>query len=204
VPHTKQPLFDPVSKAQLQPGSEIRPHVPDYAWLVQKHRDMIQDFVDLSGHEKQYMQEWDAFMFNKRLGSDYYLGREILTFVREKGPWLVAVKGRSMEFAKHMATLVSRGLLPDTLLSDILSGLHEARAQKGARDGQGETHSDAWDAAPQRSAGGCGACGLPVMAAMQLLCHGKVSSTRTHGSDAGISACPGVQDFRVLILAGNY
>jgi hypothetical protein len=173
VPHTKQPLFDPISKAQLQPGVEVRPVVHDDTWLIQKHRDMIEDFVDLSTHEKQYMEEWDAFMAKRKLASDHYLGREILLFLRAKGSWLVASKGRILEFAKHMSSLVARGLLDDGLLVDILSYVHEARTQKGVR-GAASLNGPP-EKPPRKSAGGCGACGLPVMAAMQLFCYGEVS-----------------------------
>jgi hypothetical protein len=175
VPQTRQPLFDPVSKAQLQPGTEVRPNVHDDAWLIQKHRDMIEDFVDLSASEKQYMEEWDDYMARKKLASDHYLGREILAFVRDRGAWLLDRKTRTLEFAKHMSNLVARGLLDDLLVSDILSHLHEARMQKGILNGPSLNGAVNSAPAPKISAGGCGTCGLPVMGAMQLVCHGQVS-----------------------------
>src|SRR6187399_1989244 len=101
IPDTKQPLYDPVSKAELEPGSNYRPPAPDETWIIQKHRDTLMDFLDVEPGEKEYMREWDAFILTKHLTSDQYLPRAFLAFVRLRAPWIIARPERAVEFGKH-------------------------------------------------------------------------------------------------------
>jgi hypothetical protein len=169
VPNTRQPLFNPLSKVPLQPGTEVRPTVVDDAWLIQKHRDTLQDFVDVDPEEKEYMMEWDSFVFKRRLSSDQYLPRELLAFVRDKGSWLAAKKARMLEFGKHLSVLIARGALDDSVINDILNRVSEARAQKQPEQLPQPAKEECF-----KSSGGCAACGLSVLGPTLLVCSNTV------------------------------
>src|ERR1044071_3543542 len=84
IPVSKQQLFDPYSKVPLAPGDEVPEHPIDDGWLLLKHRENLQDFIDLTPGEKDYLQEWDAFILRKHISSEQYLPRNLLRFVHEK------------------------------------------------------------------------------------------------------------------------
>ncbi|KAJ4307049.1 hypothetical protein N0V88_000424 [Collariella sp. IMI 366227] len=64
------------------------------------HRDNLQDFIDLHPDEKEYLQEWDAFILRRHLSSDLHLPRHFMQFVREKAGWIVERQARASEFNK--------------------------------------------------------------------------------------------------------
>ena len=170
VPNTKQPLFNPLSKAILQPGTEINQPVADDTWLIQKHRDTVQDFFDVDEAEKEYIKEWDAYVSKKRINSDAYLPRAFLAFVKEKAGWLVASQPRAEEFGKHLSVLIGRGSLDEQTVQEALIRIHEARAQKAPKEPQKESPK----ATQYRSSKGCTVCGRPVRGPRLLLCDNKV------------------------------
>lgn len=170
VPTIKQPLFDPLSKALIEPGSEIRPLVADDTWLIQKHCDTLQDFVDVDPAEKEYMKEWDSFILRKRISSDAYFARAFLQFVQEKGPWLAAKKSRLQEFGKHLSVLIARGSLKNDTIKGALALINEAKAQKRPCEVPSQSPKDAC----YKSVGGCTICGLPVLGPSMLICSNKV------------------------------
>jgi hypothetical protein len=171
VPKTKQPLFDPLSKVQLQPGVPVPQHPIDDSWLLLKHRDNLQDFIDLNAEEKEYLQEWDAFILRKHISSEQHLPRNFLRFVREKASWIVAKQSRADEFSKHVSILLARGVLPDPVIFEATRLLNEARSRQatyGADEGPAQPPRN-------RAAGGCcTACGEPVPVSEMLICGNKV------------------------------
>jgi hypothetical protein len=179
VPKTNQPLFDPLSKVQLQPGTPVPQHAIDDSWLLLKHRDNLQDFIDLEAQEKEYMQEWDAFILRKHISSTQYLPRNFLRFVREKASWIVAKQSRAVEFSYHVATLLARRVLPDAAIFEATQILNDARSRLAAADGQTEQQEPAQQQPPRNKASGgcCAACGEPVPAAALLRCANKVCTS---------------------------
>ncbi|KAL1838892.1 hypothetical protein VTJ49DRAFT_2083 [Mycothermus thermophilus] len=180
VPKTKQPLFDPLSKVQLQPGQPIPQHEVDDSWLLLKHRDNLQDFIDLDPAEKEYLQEWDAFILRKHLSSEQYLPRHFLQFVRDKASWLVARRCRADEFSKHVAILLARRVLPESAVLEATQLLNDARARRAAM-GLGE--GDEADDRPPRTkttGGCCGRCGEPVPVPSMVVCANKACVNRLY------------------------
>ncbi|EOO04317.1 putative zinc finger domain-containing protein [Phaeoacremonium minimum UCRPA7] len=169
VPNTKQPLFDPLSKAILQPGTEIQQPVADDTWLIQKHRDTVQDFFDVDEAEKEYIKEWDAYLIKKQINSDAFLPRAFLAFVKEKAAWLVASQARVEEFGKHLSVLVGRGSLDDQTINDAIARIAEARTQKVPQALPKESPKSS----QYRSSKGCTVCGRPVRGPTLLLCGNK-------------------------------
>ncbi|KAK0651368.1 hypothetical protein B0T16DRAFT_77784 [Cercophora newfieldiana] len=173
VPNIKQPLFDPRSKVRLVPGSEIRQLPVDDTWLLRKHRDLLGDFTDVDPPEKEYMQEWDAFILPKHISSPQYLPRAFLSFVKEKAQWLVSKRSRSEEFSKHAALLLARRAISEAEIGEATQRLNEARLV---------VTSEVVDEPPKKvkSASGCVACGDPVPVPMMLVCSNKACKKRLY------------------------
>lgn len=171
MPYTQQPLFDPLSKAKLVPGTEVRRTFPDDAWLIQKHRDIVQDFCDVDASEKEYIKEWDAFIQKKHIVSEAFIGRAVVEFVTEKASWLLESPSRTLEFGKHLTVLIARGVGEETIKL-VQAKLGEARIQK--LSGQTPAKEPSKDL-PKRDPKGCAVCGKIVRGPSFLLCMNEVS-----------------------------
>lgn len=175
VPKSKQPLFDPLSKVRLQPGTPIPQYQIDDSWLLLKHRDNLQDFIDLNAAEKEYLQVWDAFILRQHISSPQYLPRNFLRFVRENAAWLSAKRSRTDEFSRHVATLLARCVLPDEAVFKATRLLEDARARRAAGEELGDEPASALQPVRNKASGGCcTACGGPVPPATMLVCANKV------------------------------
>ncbi|GAO14897.1 hypothetical protein UVI_02007360 [Ustilaginoidea virens] len=93
VPDISLPLFHPISKARLKAGQEVPQPIPDNTWLIQKHRESISDFSDVTPAEKEYIWEWDGYILRQNITSAAYFARAWLSFVAEKAAWLVGARG---------------------------------------------------------------------------------------------------------------
>ena len=173
VPETKQPLFDSLSKAKLLPGTEVRQSVADDTWLIQKHRDIVQDFIDVDATEKDYIKQWDAFIHKRHISSDAFISRAVLEFVNEKMQWLLSSQSRIQEFGKHLTVLIARGLDDDTV-RQVQSRIQEARSQKPSETGQVPSQPPSKEA-QHRSSKGCAVCGRNVRGPQLLICSNEVS-----------------------------
>lgn len=160
----------------MVPGTEIRQPVADDSWLIQKHRDIVQDFWDVGSAEKEYIKEWDAFIQKRRISSEAFIGRAVVEFVNEKRNWLIESKSRSQEFGKHLTVLIARGLDDETVRS-VQARLQDARLHQKLVDNTADTMStaDAVNVAPQRNSRGCAVCGRVVRGPGLLICANEVS-----------------------------
>jgi hypothetical protein len=173
VPKSKQPLFDPLSKVQLMPGTPVPQHPIDDSWLLLKHRENLEDFIDLNPQEKEYLQEWDAFILRKHISSEHYLPRHFLRFVREKASWIVAKRSRTDEFSKHVAMLLARRILPDTAIFEATQILNDARLR--------QTEEEPAQPPKKKASGGCCTiCNEPVAVPAMLICANKVCPVSLH------------------------
>ena len=190
VPATNQPLFHPVSKAQLKAGDKVPRVLPDNSWLIQKHRDSIDDFSDVEPAEKEYIREWDGFILQQNITTPAYFPRAWLTFVQDKAAWLVAANHRMLEFGKHTSYLLVRNVLTDQVINEAFIHINEARAKRPLKleeesivteDGRPQTMpTQSPKATPVRkTSSGCGVCWLPVLGPRLLLCSNKVSAPFT-------------------------
>ncbi|KAG6360667.1 hypothetical protein INS49_011732 [Diaporthe citri] len=168
VPETKQPLFDSLSKAKLIPGTEVRQSVADDTWLIQKHRDIVQDFIDVDAAEKDYIKQWDAFIHKRHISSDAFISRAVLEFVNEKMQWLLSSQSRIQEFGKHLTVLIARGLDDDTV-RQVQSRIQEARSQKPPETEQVSSQQPPKEG-QHRSSKGCAVCGRNVRGPQLLIC----------------------------------
>lgn len=168
VPETKQPLFDSLSKAKLIPGTEVRQSGADDTWVVQKHRDIVQDFIDVDAAEKDYIKQWDAFIHKRHISSDAFISRAVLEFVNEKMQWLLSSQSRIQEFGKHLTVLIARGL-DDETVRQVQSRIQEARSQKPPETEQVSSQQPPKDG-QHRSSRGCAVCGRNVRGPQLLIC----------------------------------
>lgn len=176
VPETKQPLFDSLSKAKLIPGTEVRQSVADDTWLIQKHQDIVQDFIDVDAAEKDYIKQWDAFIHKRHISSDAFISRAVLEFVNEKMPWLLGSQSRIQEFGKHLTVLIARGLDEDTV-RQVQSRIQEARSQRPAEAVRAPSQKPPRES-QHRSSKGCAICGRNVRGPQLLICANEVSYPR--------------------------
>ncbi|KAF4441369.1 hypothetical protein F53441_12046 [Fusarium austroafricanum] len=128
IPESSQPLFDPVSKARLKPGEELPKSVVDNAWLIQKHREDIGEFSDVSKEEKEYIRRWDAFILQENVTSGAYFRRAWVKFVKENAPWLVGAGYRMNEYSKHLCVLMARDVLDNQSIEKAAKLIEDARA----------------------------------------------------------------------------
>lgn len=180
MPNVKNRLFDPLSKAELVPGADVPKTVCDDAWLIQKHRDHLQDFVDIGPSEKEYMKEWDAFNFKNRMSSEAYIKRAFVSFVAAKASWLVGSESRMVEFGKHLAVLTARGAINEAAIEEarvlITEAKNHRKATSGGSMGSEPVPNPVQAAVNRTSSAGCGVCGKPVKGPQLLVCASKVSA----------------------------
>lgn len=155
----------------MVPGTEVRRTFPDDAWLIQKHRDIVQDFCDVDASEKEYIKEWDAFIQQKHIVSEAFIGRAVVEFVTEKANWLLESPSRTLEFGKHLTVLIARGVGEDTIKL-VQAKLSEARIHKLSAPAPAV---DSPKDLPKRDPKGCAVCGKTVRGPSLLLCANQVS-----------------------------
>ncbi|KAH8897841.1 hypothetical protein GQ53DRAFT_778089 [Thozetella sp. PMI_491] len=177
VPSIKHPLFDPVSKVRLEPGSEYRPLVADDSWIIQKHRDTLMDFLDVEPGEKEYMREWDAYILQKHLTTDKYLPRAFLAFVRNKASWIIAEPHRAVEFGKHAAMLLARNAITEATYHDAHVTISEARAKPSTQEVPAQAEGSK---TPPRGPDRCTVCKEMVPMPAMLVCANKICAHRLY------------------------
>ncbi|CAK7264968.1 hypothetical protein SEPCBS119000_001263 [Sporothrix epigloea] len=187
LPATRQPLYDPLSKALLQPGTVLRTNVVDDSWRIHKHREIVQDYSDLTPAEKEFIQEWDRFIILKRIASDAYIPRAMVQFIEEKGLWLVADLSRAMEFGKLLAVMVAHDILTDANVDEITHAMDAAWARKRSLGLSGSRAIEAADStsAPKAYAmrwdtSGCPVCHTRCAVADSVICCNRECSRRQY------------------------
>ena len=186
IPDSSQPLFDPTSKARLKPGDELPKPAVDNKWLLQKHREGIGEFSDVSPEEKEYICRWDAFMLQQNVTSRAYFRRSWLKFVKDNALWLASVGHRMIEFGKHLCVLMAKDVLDDQCVDSAYRLIEDARTQlkSGGCDEEMVNIRTAPGDSPSKQlprtshitkgANGCTICKLPVLGPSLLICSNKV------------------------------
>lgn len=176
VPNTKQPLFDAVSKVLLKPGSAYRSTPTDYSWLIQKHREVISDYSDLNRAEKEYIQEWDAFIIGRLISSDAHIAQAHAAFAVTKSSWLMAKPSRLQEFGRHTSTLLARNVIDEKHFEQVMAHLSDGRDQHSSKEPLAlEAATSSPKKQAQRPKNGCNVCGRPALGPSLLVCSGQVS-----------------------------
>ncbi|KHN97813.1 Polycomb protein, VEFS-Box [Metarhizium album ARSEF 1941] len=197
VPSIPQPLFHPISKARLKAGQEVPQNTPDNTWLIQKHRESIADFSDVTAAEKEYIWEWDGYILQQNITSAAYFSRAWMNFVEEKASWLAGAQHRMLEFGKHSSVLLARDVLDDEDMQQAFRYINEARTKstKGqslpgdtlAADGRAKDMASTKQSPKvsqiRKGANGCTICQLPVIGPRLLLCSNTTCLKRLYHAD---------------------
>lgn len=156
-----------MSKVRLEPGSEVRPYPADNEWLIQRHCDTLQDFVDVDPDEKEYIKVWDAYIMRRHLTSETFLPRAFLAFVKDRASWIVAKPCRSQQFSKHVLVLFTRNVIDEDLMNTAFQCLNDARLQNPVAEPK--------QSPKQTFSSGCTVCGKLVYGPSYLACTEFVS-----------------------------
>ncbi|KAG5440478.1 hypothetical protein PCK2_000412, partial [Pneumocystis canis] len=100
-------LYRSMSKRKIIPGeilSESEDDV-DETWLIQKHEDILDDFMDITVSEKAFMKLWDRFIIKDRPIGHCHLPDSILRFVYSHKN-ILQTENLVSEFWKHLLNLV--------------------------------------------------------------------------------------------------
>lgn len=188
------PLFHPVSNQVLKAGDELPQPKPDSTWLMQKYRETLREYDDVTASEKEYMMEWKIFIDPLNLTSAVYFTRYWLQFVKHKARWLVAADRRMVEFAKHMASLLGMDRLTKAAVGQAMEYIGQARKQKEkdkmfthkrrsaseADNGEDMDDTDLPEPTSPRARhvragnGGCAICKDLVIGPQRIICSNKV------------------------------
>jgi ribosomal protein L44E len=163
VPKTKTTLYHPLSKAPLQPGTQIDRYVADERWLIHKHRDTLGDYIDLEPAEIEFMQVWDSYFLPLHLSSELFLPPHYLAFTKEKADWIVEKRERAAEFGKHMAVMQIRGVIRDEHVVKLAAIIQEANERREEREKMGngaeKQPEPQPEQPPKKTVNGCAKCG---------------------------------------------
>ncbi|KAF9878545.1 hypothetical protein CkaCkLH20_04037 [Colletotrichum karsti] len=186
IPDIKQKLYDPISRAIIEPGTEYKAPQPNDEWLIQWHRDALADFSDVPPEEREYMQQWDRFMLTKRISSNIYFPRAWLNFVKLNANWLLSKLSRNVEFGKHLTYLLARNSLDHATVQEGLDHLNSCREKLKLQNGNNSLPAP--EDSPRgphvrKSASGCQVCGLTVLGPRLLLCSRVECTKRLYHSD---------------------
>lgn len=181
IPKTSQPLYDPLSRAPLEPGTVFRRLKPDDRWLVQWHREAIEDFSDIPPEEREFMTTWDEFMLTQRIATDSFLPSSWLEFVKLKADWLVRSASRMTEFGKHLSYLLMRDVLNDKTIKEAFQVIASARARLRQREGDGGPIASPEQSPREhqhpKSAANCQVCNQQALGPRLLVCSNLVSNS---------------------------
>lgn len=175
IPDNKQPMYDRLSKVVLEPLSVVDEPPVNNSWLLQKHRDIISDYTDVSPNEKEYITRWDAHVLTHRATLSPHFNDIFLDFIEENASWLVASQHRMDEAGKHLGYLNARDALDRGTVDQTLQILKMARSQH--RQAPSDEDITSTIAGTRFSKSGCRVCGQPTPGPRELICSNWVSNS---------------------------
>ncbi|KTW26629.1 hypothetical protein T552_02638 [Pneumocystis carinii B80] len=122
-------LYKTMSKRKIIPGeilSESEDDI-DETWLVQKHEDMLDDFMDITMSEKAFMKLWDRFIIKDRPIGHCNLPNSIMRFVHSHRNILHS-ENLVSEFWKHLLNLVQYKIIDLVTLRksmEVIRNIHD-------------------------------------------------------------------------------
>ena len=177
VPLTTKPLYDTLTKRVLEPGEEILSSgdEKDERWFHQKHRDIINDFSDVSMEEKDYLTRWNPFIVEHNLSCELYMPEAVSLFVERNKGWFSQRNSRKVQLMKHIETFILRGVVPEDCLHKSIAILRAESRKKVVEDANMDKE-DAREELPSKHRGllDC-ICFVHVQASDRVVCRGQVS-----------------------------
>ena len=168
VPHTVKPLFHTVTKQLLRPGEELpeSDEEMDEEWFFQLHRDLTNDFSDVTAGEKEYTHKWTPFAMK----SDLQLPDTIAGFVEAHKDWFAESTSRRKWFMVHMGTLVRREVVTDKFVAKWVGVLGKAASMQNGKGVDAPAMMK-----PKRGTNEC-FCLEHVLGVDRVVCMGRVSA----------------------------
>ncbi|KAF4120953.1 PHD protein [Geosmithia morbida] len=189
IPPTRNIFYHPVSKQELKVGDEVPKPVVEKQWFHHKHHHNLDDVVDVTAAELEYIKEFDDVMREQDISAQLYFPRAWLRFVKEKASWLIEANYRMQELGMHESYLVATGLINIDHIQEAAGYIGQARARRDIMgttskvDGGQENKNGTSRRSPEpadkmipvgKSASGCSVCGLPVLNGPRtLICSNK-------------------------------
>ncbi|KAG5519291.1 hypothetical protein PMAC_001916 [Pneumocystis sp. 'macacae'] len=126
-------LYKSGSKRKIIPGevlSESEDDV-DESWLIQKHEDILDDFMDITVSEKAFMKLWDRFIINDRPIGRCHLSDSVMRFVYSHKN-ILQTENLINEFWKHLLNLVQYKFIDLITLRESMEVVRNIHNEAGA------------------------------------------------------------------------
>jgi VEFS-Box of polycomb protein len=123
-----------LTKRRLKPGEMLSESDDDVdeSWLIQKHKETIDDFADVFLAEKTFMKHFDEHMLRENLCAQRYVPSALIRFCRTNREWLNATD-MLVEFWKQCLYLTQHGIINAAHVKacmDIIQGTNGAGRSK--------------------------------------------------------------------------
>lgn len=195
IPKTPHIFYHPVSKQELKVGDKVPDPVLEKQWFHHKHHHNLDDVVDVTAAELEYVKAFDDFMREHDISARTYFPRMWLRFVEANATWLLEAKHRMQEFGMHECYLAASNLIDREHIQEAAGHFERERARRDTSATSEVAHAQKKDGTPTRtrasrrlspeppekmpsvrkSANGCSTCGLPVISGPRtLICSNTV------------------------------
>ncbi|KAH0566032.1 hypothetical protein GP486_000582 [Trichoglossum hirsutum] len=99
----------------------------DESWLIQKHKETIDDFADVFGAEKTFMKRFDQHMLRENLCAQRYVPSSLIRFCRANREWLNTTD-MLVEFWKQSLYLAQHGIINAAHVKTCIDIIHGKEA----------------------------------------------------------------------------
>ncbi|KFY26534.1 hypothetical protein V493_04040 [Pseudogymnoascus sp. VKM F-4281 (FW-2241)] len=120
VPKTAKPLYDIATKRLLKPGEPLPPSTVSHDWRIRKQADIINNVVDMTPAEKEFVNRWDPFIFGQRSTSKIFMPAILKEFIDLNRRWFDEKQCRKEELLKHLTALAISGRIEGNCLWECL------------------------------------------------------------------------------------
>lgn len=120
VPKTAKPLYDIATKRRLKPGEPLPPSTVSHDWRIRKQADIINDIIDMTPAEKEFINRWDPFIFGQKSTSKIFMPEILKEFINVNSQWFDEEQRRKKELLKHLTTLMMSRRIDEKCLWDCL------------------------------------------------------------------------------------
>jgi len=111
VPDLGISLYDIYTHRPLKAGELLSPTTDEegiHGNHREHHRKVIDNLINVTADEKDYLKEIDDFLIVKKITAKCYIAKAMREFVACHIEWFGERRSRMIEFGKHMAALMIR------------------------------------------------------------------------------------------------
>jgi len=96
------------------------------AWLVDRTRDMIEEFTDVNEGEKMLMKMWNIHILKKGYIADFMITEGCMTFIEEYGKEIIK-NSLSRNFLIHLNSLIEFQVIPQSTVVQAMNALFKMK-----------------------------------------------------------------------------